>query len=141
MDVYDDLHWRLYGVELAHDDFYDIEGRPSPPKTLRSGRCTYSKQPYQYGIFEFDGHDLATLHELNALASQVYWDRGFTKPWISAQLECYGVSFRKSDSKAVLIGILADMVRSRKVCPPARLAVPCGHKATELTLGWVGSMH
>jgi len=86
MDYYDDLHWRLYGVELDPDDKYDIEGRPVPPKSVRSSRFTYSRDQDGAGILEIDGQQVQAIDELRWLGRGGAF-RSFTKAWMSAQLE------------------------------------------------------
>lgn len=97
---------------LEHDNYRHYEGRPSPPDVVRSSRFTYEKKPLE--TFKVDGQWVPSLNELKDI--QVGgWDRRFTIAWIKVQLECYGVSFKKSATRSVLIDLLNNMTKGRQV--------------------------
>jgi hypothetical protein len=117
MDFYDD-GYGYYEDGLSPGDNYPAEGRPVPPTSARSGRFTLATTESGGEAFEIDGHLILLPAELEPLQNQgkgLQVDKAMTKPWILAQLECYGVNFKKSASKPILTGLLENLINSGKV--------------------------
>lgn len=83
------------------------------PEPVRSGVFTYGKDGIQAsGISRAPLSELRLLFRKNASAARV---RAATKPWITAQLQLYGIPFKKSDSAAQLRAALESAVKTGKV--------------------------
>jgi hypothetical protein len=89
-------------------------GRPRTPEPVRSQAYTYDKDGIKAnGIPRASLSDLSLLFRKNAASSR---QRAATKPWVTAQLRLYGISFKKSDGAKELKAALETAVRTRKVC-------------------------
>ncbi|KAL1981850.1 hypothetical protein VTN96DRAFT_2095 [Rasamsonia emersonii] len=86
------------------------------PEPVRSGVFTYGKDGIQAsGISRAPLSELRLLFRKNASAARV---RAATKPWITAQLQLYGIPFKKSDSAAQLRAALESAVKTGKCNTP-----------------------
>ena len=91
----------------------DIE-RPRTPELVRSKAFTYDKNGIKVNdIPRASILDLRLLFRKNAARSRV---RTATKPWIMAQLQLYGIPFKKSDGARELKAVLETAVKAGKVC-------------------------
>ena len=91
----------------------DIE-RPRTPEPVRSKAFTYDKDGIKANnIPRASIPDLRLLFRQNASSSRV---RAATKPWVVAQLQLYGIPFKKSDSAKELKAVLETAVKTGKVC-------------------------
>jgi hypothetical protein len=91
----------------------DIE-RPRTPEPVRSKAFTYGKDGIKAkNIARASISDLRLLFRKNAASSRV---RAATKPWVTAQLQLYGIPFKKSDGARELKAVLETAVKMRKVC-------------------------
>jgi hypothetical protein len=88
--------------------------RPRTPEPVRSQAYTYGKDGIKAsGIPRASLSDLGLLFRKNAASSR---KRAATKPWVTAQLQLYGISFQKSGGAAELKAVLENAVRTGKVC-------------------------
>jgi hypothetical protein len=91
----------------------DIE-RPRTPELVRSKAFTYGKDGIKVNdIPRASIPDLRLLFRKNAARSRV---RAATKSWIMAQLQLYGIPFKKSDGARELKAMLETAVKTGKVC-------------------------
>ena len=91
----------------------DIE-RPKTPEPVRSKAFTYGKDGIKANdISRASSSDLRLLFRKNAASSRV---RAATKPWVTAQLQLYGIPFKKSDGARELKTMLETAVKTGKVC-------------------------
>jgi hypothetical protein len=99
-------------------------GRPRTPELVRSQAFTYGKDGIKAnGIPRASLSDLSLLFRKNAASSR---KRAATKPWVTAQLQLYGISFKKSDGAKELKAALETAVRTGMVC--------FGHDKTYITV-------
>jgi len=88
-------------------------GRPRSPEPVRSGAFTYGRDGIKAGgISRESVSELRLLFRKNASTARV---RAATKPWITAQLQLYGIPFKKSDSAVHLRATLETAVKAGKV--------------------------
>jgi len=88
-------------------------GRPRSPEPVRSGVFTYGRDGIKAGgISRESVSELRLLFRKNASRARV---RAATKPWITAQLQLYGIPFKKSDSVVQLRAALETAVKARHV--------------------------
>jgi hypothetical protein len=91
----------------------DIE-RPRTPEPVRSKAFTYGKDGIKANdIPRASIPDLRLLFRKNAASSRL---RAATKPWVTAQLQLYGIPFKKSESARELKAMLETAVKTGKVC-------------------------
>jgi hypothetical protein len=91
----------------------DIE-RPRTPKLVRPKAFTYGKDGIKANdIPRASILDLRLLFRKNAASSRV---RAATKPWVTAQLQLYGIPFKKSAGAPELKAVLETAVKTGKVC-------------------------
>src|SRR5271154_5963882 len=91
----------------------DIE-HPRTPELVRSKAFTYGKDGIKVNdIPRASIPDLRLLFRKNAASSRV---RAATKPWVTAQLQLYGIPFKKSDGARELKAMLETAVKTGKVC-------------------------
>jgi hypothetical protein len=89
-------------------------GLPRTPEPVRSQAFTYGKDGIKAnGISRASLSDLGLLFRKNAASSR---KRAATKPWVKAQLQLYGISFKKSDGATELKAVLETALRTGKVC-------------------------
>jgi hypothetical protein len=87
---------------------------PRTPEPVRSKAFTYGKDGIKASnIPRASISDLRLLFRKNAASSRV---RAATKPWVTAQLQLYGIPFKKSDGARELKAVLETAVKRRKVC-------------------------
>jgi hypothetical protein len=87
--------------------------RPRSPEPVRSGIFTYGKDGLRAGGFSPESaSELRLLFRKNASKARI---RAATKPWVTAQLQLYGISFKKSDSAIQLKAALESAVKAGKV--------------------------
>jgi hypothetical protein len=88
-------------------------GRPQTPEPVRSGAFTYGKDGIKAsGISRESVSEMRLLFRKNASRARV---RDATKPWVTAQLQLYGIPFKKSDSAIQLKAALETAVKAGKV--------------------------
>ena len=89
-------------------------GRPRTPELVRSKAFTYGKDGIKVNdIPRASSSDLRLLFRKNAASSRV---RAATKSWVTAQLQLYGIPFKKSDGASELKAVLETAVKTGKVC-------------------------
>jgi len=87
---------------------------PRAPESVRSQAFTYGKDGIKANnIPRASISDLRLLFRKNAASSRV---RAATKPWVTAQLQLYGIPFKKSDGARELKAVLETAVKTGKVC-------------------------
>ena len=87
---------------------------PRTPEPVRSQSFTFDKDGIKAnGIPRASLSDLGLLFRKNAASSR---KRAATKPWVTAQLQLYGISFKKSDGATELKAVLETAVSTGKVC-------------------------
>jgi hypothetical protein len=88
--------------------------RPRTPEPVRFQAFTYGKDGMKAAdILRASISDLRLLFRKNAASSRV---RAATKPWVTAQLQLYGIPFKKSDGARELKAVLETAVKTGKVC-------------------------
>jgi hypothetical protein len=91
----------------------DID-RPTTPELVRSKAFTYGKDGIKANDIPRESiSNLRLLFRKNAASSRV---RAATKPWVTAQLQLYGIPFKKSDGARELKAMLETAVKTGKVC-------------------------
>jgi hypothetical protein len=87
--------------------------RSRSPEPVRSGIFTYGKDGLRAGGFSpAPASELRLLFRKNASRARI---RAATKPWVTAQLQLYGISFKKSDSVIQLKTELETAVNAGQV--------------------------
>ncbi|KAK3362528.1 hypothetical protein B0T25DRAFT_445595 [Lasiosphaeria hispida] len=92
-------------------------GFPLPPGAVQSanGRFTYGEDGFALDNIQLESPDeLKYIIEVGIDLNNKL--RRTTKAWITAQLECYGVDFKKSAIRPVLVDALEKAVRGGKQC-------------------------
>jgi hypothetical protein len=86
---------------------------PRSPEPVRSSNFTYGKDGLKADGFSRESlSELRLLFRKNASRARV---RAATKPWVTAQLQLYGVPFKKSESAIQLKTALETAVMTGKV--------------------------
>lgn len=95
------------------DDDDSWPARPSPPGPVQSRPFTYGKGGLDVGGVKRESvSNLKLLFRKNASRARV---RAATKPWVTAQLQLYGIPFAKSANAAGLKQTLETAVKTGKV--------------------------
>ncbi|KAH0548642.1 hypothetical protein GP486_007814 [Trichoglossum hirsutum] len=107
---------RTFSQSSTSTENMDIS-RPRSPEAVRSRCFTYGRGGIKAnGIARESLAELRLLFRRNAARSRV---RAATKPWVTAQLQLYGIPFEKSSGASELKSVLEAAVRAGKCNTPA----------------------